>query len=183
MRTAKSIMLCVIIYTQSAKSQNNYHKYYLEGQLCNGLQQNSFSSGVGGAFGFYLSKNKSVDLRAREIYNFSEKTVIGALSFNYRYHFKTGFLIGVGFGHHHEISEINYMEHPTEAALGSHQNIMHRSGISAEIGYNFKPLAKQGFFSGIYPAANLLATYMVIDKGSNPLITANFGIRIGLQQW
>jgi hypothetical protein len=183
MKTMKSIVLCVITFTQTVKAQNNDHKYYLEGQICSGFQQSSFSGGVGGAFGFFVSPKGSVDLRAREIYNFPNRTMIGAISVNYRYHFTNGFFVGAGFGHHHEISEHDYLQHPAEASLGSHHSILHRSGLAAEIGYNFKPLAKQGLFSCIYPATNIMITHMVMDHGRNPLVTANVGIRIGLRKF
>lgn len=183
MKATKGIVLCVIVFTQSAKSQNNNHQYYLEGQFCSGLQQNCFVSGIGGAFGFYISNNQSIDFRAKEIYNFSDKNVIGVLNFNYRYHFKNGVFIGGGFAHHHEISGIHYIEQPAEAALGSHPQMRHRSGLSAEIGYSFKAISKTGFFNCVYPTANLMGTYMILDKGLNPLITANVGIRIGLKRW
>jgi hypothetical protein len=182
MKTMKSIVLCVITFTQTVKAQNNHHKYYLEGQLCSGVQKNSFSSGVGGAFGFYISSKGSVDLRAREIYNFSDKTMISTITVNYRHHFSNGLFVGAGFGHHHELSERDYLEHPVEASLGSHSGILHRSGMAVEAGYNFKPLSETGFFSCVYPTANVMLTHMVLDKGKNPLITANIGLRIGLKK-
>jgi hypothetical protein len=178
----KSIVLAVICLAQTVKSQNNFHKYYLEGQLCGGLQQNHPAAGVGGAFGFYLSQKNSIDIRAREIYNIHDNVVIGAISINYRYHFTSGFFIGGGFGHHHELAETYYEENPAQAVLGSHHNIFHRSGLAAEIGYNFKPISAKGIFSCVYPTANVVATYMTLDQGYNPLITANVGLRIGLKK-
>lgn len=178
---AKSVVLLVVFYTQTAKSQNNFHKYYFEGQVCSGFQQTKAVAGTGGAFGFFISKTASIDFRGREIINFQSKTVIGAISINYRYHFNNGVFIGAGLGHHHELAEQDYMDKPAEAAIGSHQNIVHRSGLAGEIGYNFKPLAKQGFFSCVYPTTNIMMTYMM-DKGANPLITGNIGLRIGLQK-
>lgn len=183
MRTIKSIALCTFVFVQTVKSQNNNHKYYIEGQFCGGIHQKAPAAGLGGAFGFYISPNQSVDLRAREIYNFPNKIVIGAISVNYRYHFKNGFFIGGGFGHHHELSEEHYKEHPAEASMGTEHNIMHRSGLAAEMGYNFKPIAKEGFLNRVYPCTNIIATYMLKDKGLNPLITINAGLRIGLQKY
>lgn len=181
MKTVKSIVLCAIAFVQTLKGQNNNHKYYLEGQLCGGLQQSSAATGIGGAFGFYFKNNQSVDFRAREVYNIPNKIVVGAISFNYRYHFSNGLFIGAGFGHHHEISEAHYQEHPVEASMGTEHNIMHRSGVAAEFGYNFKPLSQKGFLNRVYPTTGILMTYMLRDSGFNPLITANFGLRIGLQ--
>ncbi|MCW3076217.1 MAG: hypothetical protein JWO32_826 [Bacteroidetes bacterium] len=180
MRT-KSMLLLVVLYTQTVKSQNNFHKYYLEGQGCSGFQQKNAVAGTGGAFGFYLSKKSSIDFRGREIINFKSHTIVGAISVNYRYHFTNGFLIGAGLGHHHELAEHDYMSKPAEAAIGSHPNILHRSGLACEIGYNFKPLAQKGFFSCVYPTSGIMLTYM-FDKAVNPLITANFGLKIGLQK-
>lgn len=183
MKTGKSIVLCAMFIAVTVKAQNNYHKYYLEGQLCSGIQQSSFAGGVGGAFGFFLNNNSSVDLRAREIYNFSSANVVGAISVTYRYNFNNGFYLGAGLGHHHEISSETYIHHPVESAMGIEKDIFHRSGFAAEMGYNFKPLRNSGFFSCIYPTANLTATFMSRDHGPNPLITANFGIKIGMKKW
>ncbi len=183
MKTQKSIVLCAMIIALTVKGQNNYHKYYLEGQLCSGLQQRSLANGVGGAFGFFLNKNSSIDIRGREVYNFSDKTVVGAITATYRYNFNNGFYVGGGFGHHHEISSTTYACHPVESAMGTEKSIFHRSGLAAEIGYNFKPFASTGFFSNIYPTSNITMTFMSRDHGPNPLITANFGIKIGIKKW
>ena len=183
MKKAKSILLCTMGIALMGKAQNNNHKYYLEGQLCSGLQQKSPVNGVSGAFGFFMSKNANIDLRARELYNFPDKNVIGAITVTYRYNFNNGFYMGAGLGHHHEINQNNYMGHPMESAMGIEKSIFHRSGLAAEMGYNFKPLTKTGFFSCIYPTANITATFMTRDHGPNPLITANFGIKIGLKKW
>lgn len=176
----KSIVVAVMFVTQISKGQTTNYKYYLEGQLCGGVFQNSPAAGLGGGFGLYLTPKSSVDLRAREIYSSQGSTIVGAISVNYRYHFNNGIFVGAGFAHHHELSSHEYLQSPTDAALGSHKSIIHRSGIAAELGYNFKPLAPKGFFNRVSPTANILATYMVKGKGSNPLITANIGIKIGL---
>lgn len=175
----KSMILALAVISCSIKSQNNY-KYYLEGQLCGGIFQNSPAAGMGGAFGLYLTPNSSVDLRAREIYSSRGSTIIGAISVNYRYHFNNGLFVGAGFAHHHELSSHEYIQSPADAALGSHKSITHRSGIAAELGYNFKPLAQKGFFNRVSPTTNVLVTYMVKGKGLNPLVTANIGLKIGL---
>jgi len=67
--------------------------------------------------------------------------------------------------------------------MGTHQSITHRSGLAAEIGYNFKPLSKTGFFNCVYPTTNIAATYMLKDNGRNPLLMFNLGIRIGLNKF
>lgn len=168
---------------QTVKSQNNNHKIYIEAQVSNGVQHTSFVSGVGGAVGVFLNRNSSLDFRAKELYNFSNMNIIGPLTFNYRYNFNCGIYVGGGFAHHHEVSHGTYMDMPMESAMGSARGIFHRSGFDVEVGYNFRPLAKKGFFSGIYPAASIVATQMLFDQGSNPLITANIGLRIGLKKW
>lgn len=178
----KSIMLGAVILAHSLKSQNNNHKYYIEGSLCGGVQQSYAVAGTGGAFGFFLNQHSSIDLRAREIYNFPDKVIVGAITINYRFHFNNGVFVGAGFGHHHELGSLDYIQHPAEAALGTDKHITHRSGVSAELGYNFKPLSKEGFFSRVYPTSNIILTYMIKDSGYNPLVTANIGIRIGLQK-
>ena len=183
MKTAKSVVLCAMIIVQTVKGQNNNHKIYLEADLCAGIQQTSFVSGVSGAIGFYLTKNHSFDIRAKELYNFSDQNIIGPITFNYRYNFNNGLFIGGGFAHHHEVTPNIYIPHPVEAAMGSYRDIFHRTGMDVEVGYNFKPFAKKGFFSVIYPCANVVATFMFIDQGYNPLITANVGIKIGLKKF
>jgi len=103
MKKLKSIALGVIVFTQTAKSQNNFHRYYLEGQAGTGIHQNTFTGGLGGAFGFFVYNNQSVDLRAREIYNFHDQNITGAISVTYRYHLTNGLFFGGGFAHHHQI--------------------------------------------------------------------------------
>lgn len=182
MKTTKSVVLCAMIIVHTVKGQNNNHKIYLEAGLANGTQNVSFVSGVYGALGFFLNEHHSIDVRAKEIFNFSTRDIIGPITFNYRYNFTKGFYIGGGFAHHHEVGEKTYTHHPVESAMGSHPNIFHRSGFNMEVGYNFKPFYHKGFFSGIYPAFNITATHMFMDKGQNPLITANLGLRFGLKK-
>jgi hypothetical protein len=172
-------LVCIIHHLQG---QNNSHKYYLEGQLSGGLHQSKPVAGVGGAFGFFISPNSSIDLRSSEIYNVPSATIIGAISITYRHHFNNGFFAGGGFAHHHELSKDYYMENPAEATLGSHGHIFHRSGVSVTAGYNFKPITSTGFFSRVYPTTNILVTWMALDHGYNPLVTANVGLRIGLKK-
>lgn len=183
MKTTGRIVLCVMIIAQTIKSQNNNHKIYLEGGICGGAQQNNAVSGVAGAVGFFVNKNSSVDIRVREVYNFSNRNIVGPITFNYRYNFNFGLFAGGGFAHHHEVGERTYTTHAGEAIMGSHPGIFHRSGLSLEAGYNFKPFAKKGFFSGIYPAANICFTKMLNDGGADPLITAGIGIKIGIKKF
>lgn len=178
----KSIVLGLMCIIHPFKGQNNFHKYYLEGQLSPGVQQGMPAVGTTGAFGFFMVQNASLDFRAGEIYNIRAKTVVGAIAISYKYHFKNGFFAGGGFAHHHELAEQDYVHEPAQAALGTHHLIMHRSGLCATAGYNFKPIRSTGFFSRVYPTANVLITWMTLDKGYNPLITANVGLRIGLKK-
>ncbi len=183
MKTKKSVVLCAIIIVQTVKGQNNNLKIYLEGGLANGTQSSSFVSGVYGGLGVFLNQHSSIDIKAKEVYNFSTMAIVGPITFNYRYNFNNGFFVGGGFAHHHEVAHITYMEHPAESAMGSAMGIFHRSGADIEVGYNFKPFYKKGFFSWIYPAASITCTQMFMDHGQNPLITANLGLRIGLKKF
>ncbi|MGZ3884432.1 MAG: hypothetical protein ACXVPQ_02100 [Bacteroidia bacterium] len=183
MKTTKKVVLCVMVVTQTVKAQNNNHKVYLEAQLSNGVQSTAFVSGAGAAVGFFLNRNSSIDIRAKELYNFSNQNIIGPITFNYRYNFNCGLFVGGGFAHHHEVGPNVYMEEPMQSAMGSARGIFHRSGMDVEVGYNFKPFAKKGFFSVFYPTANIVATQMFFDHGNNPLVTANVGIKIGLKKW
>ncbi|HRD37760.1 MAG TPA: hypothetical protein PLC65_03935, partial [Bacteroidia bacterium] len=91
--------------------------------------------------------------------------------------------VGGGFAHHHEVGHHTYMHHPVESVMGMERNIFHRSGLGFEVGYNFKPFAKKGFFSVFYPSANVVINKMFMDSRSNPLVTANIGIRVGLKKF
>jgi hypothetical protein len=183
MKTTKSVVLCAMIIVQTVKGQNNKHKVYLEGGFANGIQNNSFVSGVYGGLGFFLNEHSSVDIKAKEVYNFSNMAIIGPITFNYRYNFDCGFFVGGGFAHHHEVGNSTYTVYPAESVMGSHKDIFHRSGVDVEAGYNFKPFYKKGFFSWIYPAVSVTASHMFMDRGQNPLITANLGLRIGLKKF
>jgi hypothetical protein len=171
-----------MIIVQTVKGQNNHLKVYLEGGLANGTQSNNFVSGVYGGLGVFLNQHSSIDIKAKEVYNFSNMNIIGPITFNYRYNFNSGFFIGGGFAHHHEVSPQSYTEHPGESVMGMEPHIFHRSGADIEVGYNFKPFYHKGFFSWIYPAFSITATQMFMDNGPNPLITANLGLRIGLKK-
>ena len=182
MKTTKRVVLCAMIIAQTVKGQNNSHKIYLEGCVSGGTQNTSAVAGVSGAIGVFLNPHHSVDIRARELYNFSNRDIVGPITFNYRYNLNNGLFLGGGFAHHHEVGEHTYMHHPTESVMGSEPNIFHRSGLGLDIGYNFKPFYKKGFFSWIYPAININYTHMFMDHGQNPLVTVNLGLRIGVKK-
>lgn len=176
MKSIKSIVLSAMVIVLSVKGQNS--KFYLEPHLATGFQKAFFSSGVGAAFGFYVSEKSSFDIRAREIYNFYNQNIIGAITVTYRYHISDGLFFGGGFAHHHEIEKDTYLCHPVDAALGTHKSIFHRSGFALEAGYNFKPLASSGFLNKLRPCLGLQATIMARDSGLNPLITMNGGLKM-----
>lgn len=183
MKNPRSIVLCAMIIAFTAKGQNNNHKVYLEAQLCTGVQHNMFVSGVAGGFGVFINKNSSIDVRAKELFNFTSQNIIGPITFNYRYNFNFGLFIGAGFAHHHEVCPMSYMPHPVESMMGSERNILHRSGIDFEVGYNFPAFGKKGFFGAIYPCVDIVATQMFMDHGPNPLVTVNFGLRVGIKKF
>lgn len=183
MKTTKSVVLCAMIIVQTVKGQNNNHKVYLEGSISGGVQNTAPVAGVSGALGIFLNKHSSIDIRAREVYNFSNMDIIGPITFNYRYNLTNGLFFGGGFAHHHEVGHHTYMHHPGESVMGSHPNIFHRSGLGLDFGYNFKPICKKGFFSWIYPAVNINYTHMFMDGGRNPLVTVNLGLRFGLKKF
>src|SRR3954465_11722792 len=118
MKATKSIGLCAMIIVQTSKGQNNKHKVYLEAGFANGTQNVNYVSGVYGGLGVFLNEHSSIDIKAKEIYNFSTMDIVGPLTFNYRYNFTNGFFVGGGFAHHHEVHQMSYMEHPGESAMG-----------------------------------------------------------------
>ena len=172
-----------MIIVQTVKGQNNNHKVYLEGCISGGVQNTFAVAGVSGAIGIFLNKHSSVDIRAREVYNFNSTDIVGPITFNYRYNLNNGFFFGGGFAHHHEVGQYTYIAHPGESAMGSHKDIFHRSGLGLDIGYNFKSFSEKGFFSWIYPAVNVNYTHMFMDNGRNPLVTVNFGLRVGVKKF
>lgn len=183
MKTKTVIVLLVMIMMGHIKAQNVNHKIYLETAFSVGVHKTSPVAGVGGAIGFFINKNSSIDIRVREVYNFDNMAIIGPITFNYRYNFGFGLYLGAGFAHHHEVGNETYMVRPVESVMGMDHEIFHRSGLGLDIGYNFKPFAKKGFFSAIYPMANINVTKMFMDHGADPLVTANVGIRIGLKKF
>lgn len=182
MRTLKSTAIVLVMMAHAGFSQKNY-PFYLEGGLAPGMQANYFTGGVGGAFGLFLNGSNSLDFRARELYNVKQGSVVSTINFTYRYHFKSGLFMGAGFAHHHEIGAGDYMQNAADASMGTHKSIRHRSGIGAEIGYNWPALAEKGFFARVNPTINLAANYMIGDVYLNPLVTANVGLRIGLGKY
>lgn len=183
MKTTRSIVLCTMIIVQTAKSQNVNHKIYLEVNFSGGALQTNAVAGVGGALGVFINKNNSVDIRVRELYNFKTMNIIGPITFTYRYNFNFGLYLGAGFAHHHEVGRHTYMVRPVESVMGMDKEIFHRSGLGFEAGYNFKPFAKTGFLSAIYPSVNITVSKMFMDQGSDPLVTVNAGIRVGIKKW
>ncbi len=176
------MVLLAMIVAYTLKAQNNKHKVYLEAGLSNGTQNVNYVTGVYGGLGVFLNEHSSIDIKAKEVYNVSNMSIVGPITFNYRYNFANGLFVGGGFAHHHEVNHETYMTHPGESAMGMESHIFHRSGMDVEVGYNFKPIYHKGFFSWFYPAASITCTQMFMDHGQNPLITANLGLRVGLKK-
>ncbi len=175
MKHIKSIVFAIIIITFHGKAQ--HYRYYFEPHLSTGIQRTAPTAGFGGAFGFLLNNKNAIDIRAREVYNFNNRYITGAISATYRYYMKYPVFIGAGFAHHHEIDKETYLCHPIESAMGTHKNIFHRSGFALEIGYDFKPLTQRGFWHRLIPSVGLQAAYMFMDKGPNPFVSLNGGIK------
>lgn len=182
MKKAFFLSVAALLSSYWFKAQNNTHQYYLEAALNTGLQQESFTGGVGGAFGLFLNNSNSVDVRGREMYSVNYKTFIGSVTVNYRHHFLNGIFVGAGFAHQHEIFQDHFFNKPVDAALGTHKLIDHRSGVNIEGGYFFKAFKSEGILSKIYPVIGLNTSFMTGDKLPNPLITVNFGLRFGFKK-
>lgn len=175
MKTVKSIIGGLCLFSFQLKSQNP-GVFYLEPGLSLGTQQSSFTGGVCGAFGVYLKPQHSINFGARELFNSSSSTVVSAIHFTYRYHFKNGFYAGGGFAHQHEISAPDYVAEPLSASIGTSKHIFHRSGVMLEGGYIFPGLGKKGILRHLVPATGISASFMA-DGGSNPLLMLNGGLR------
>lgn len=182
--TAKCILITLILslnLSLLAQEYNNHHKKYIQGGLNSGVYNGAYTGGVLGAFGSYFmtfNKLSAVDFRVKELYTVSPQREVGSITATYRLFLSSGFYIGAGFAHNHEINFKDYLNDPIPATIGNGKSIIHRTGLAAETGYDFKSLITKGKF-GLYPTTNLCLAYMVLDKEPNPLITASFGLRFG----
>lgn len=173
-----------IFYGLMAQESNNMHKNYFEIGLINGSYSGSYTGGVYGGAGFFFTsfgKKSALDFRAKEIYIMSPEREAGAITVTYRLFLTKGFYLGGGFAHNHEVGFDNYVDDVVGATLGNSENIIHRSGIAIETGYDFKSFIKNGSF-GIYPVTNLGLAYFLRDKEPNPLITLSIGFRFGFKK-
>lgn len=180
------LVLCFSCLAQLVDSQetNNRHKNYIEIGYTGGLYSGAGTGGVYGAIGFFLKsfgKASAVDVRAKELYISSPERESGSITFMYRLFFTKGYYLGAGFAHNHEIPFDKYKEDILGSTIGNGKHIIHRSGVAAETGYDFKSLKKKGWL-GIYPHANLCMAYMVLDDEPNPLVTLSIGFRFGLKE-
>lgn len=179
-----SIILLFCLHSGIAQESNNQHKNYIEVGLNSGTYKNSFTGGVQGALGTFFTlfgKKSALDIRAKENYIVSPQREAGIITITYRMFLTRGFYIGGGFAHNHEIAFYNYLNEPIKATMGNSSHIIHRSGLAAETGFDFKSLLKKGNF-GLYPTTNLGLSYLLMDKEPNPYITLSVGIRFDFKK-
>ncbi|MES2286872.1 MAG: hypothetical protein V4547_14375 [Bacteroidota bacterium] len=167
-----------------AQESNNMHKNYFEIGLSNGSYSGSYTGGGYGGAGFFFNsfgKKSALDFKAKEIYIISPERQAGAITVTYRLFLTKGYYVGGGFAHNHEIGFDNYIDDVAGATLGNSKNIIHRSGVAIETGYDFKSFIKNKSF-GMYPVTNLCLAYFVRDKEPNPMVTLSIGMRFGFKK-
>lgn len=179
-----TIIFCLCLYNGLAQESNNSHKNYVEVGLNNGIYKHSYTGGVQGAIGTFFTlfgKKSALDIRAKENYAVAPQREAGIITITYRMFLTRGFYIGGGFAHNHEIAFNHYLEDPIRATMGNSHHIIHRSGVAAETGYDFKSFIKKGNF-GLYPTTNLGLSFLLMDKEPNPFITLSVGLRFGFKK-
>ena len=170
-----------------AQESNNKHKSYLEIGYSGGTNSMGGAGGVYGALGIFFklfNRPSSLSIRTEELYVASPEREAGAISLTYRCFLTRGWYLGAGFAHNHETPFDKYLEEPVGAMMGNSRWIIHRTGVAAEIGYDFKGMIRGNHWLGIYPVINLTAAQMLNDEESqpNPLVTLSFGFRFGFSQ-
>ena len=185
----KTFLISLLFFAQifnvlMAQENNNIHKGYFEVGLNSGTYSKSYTGGVYGAAGIFFTsfgRHSSLDFRAKENYIVSPEREAGAITVTYRLFLTKGYYLGGGFAHNHEVGFNNYIDDVAGATLGNSKNIIHRSGVAIETGYDFKSFIKNGSF-GIYPVTNLCLAYFVRDKEPNPMVTLSIGLRFGFKK-
>ncbi len=180
-----SFLVCICICNYAVSQENNnMHKNYVEAGYNSGLYNGAYTGGVQGAFGVFLTtfgKKSAVDFRVKENYMVSPKREVGAITATYRLYLTKGYYIGAGFAHNHEMAFDSYLDDPMRSSMGISKSIIHRTGVAAEMGYDFKSFIKNKSF-GLYPVTNLGLSYLLLDKEPNPLITLSIGLRFGFKK-
>jgi hypothetical protein len=183
MKSSSAILaICVCAFSATAQESNNMHKMYIEIGINTGSYSGAWMGGAHGAAGIFFKsfgKPSAIDVRAKEMYISSPEREVGAITLTYRLFLSKGFYLGGGFAHNHEMAMNNYVDDPMGATMGNSKNLIHRTGIVAETGYDFKSFIKRGWL-GIYPVTNLSITYLAFDREPNPLITLSAGFRFGV---
>lgn len=168
-----------------AQGTNNLHKSYIEIGVTGGTYAGTGAiGGVYGAAGLFFKAfglNSALDFRAKEAYISAPEREAGAITVTYRVFLNRGFFVGAGFAHNHEIAWNNYLNDIAGATLGNSKNIIHRSGIAAEAGYNARSFIRKGG-PGIYPMFGLGVSYLVLDSEPNPFLTLSAGFRFGFKR-
>jgi hypothetical protein len=168
-----------------SQESNNLHKNYIEIGYTGGTYSNLGGIfGVYGAAGFFFKsfgKMSALDFRAKEAYITYPERTAGSITVTYRLFLNKGFYVGAGFAHNHEIAINDYLDDIVGATMGNNKWIIHRSGVTAELGYSFKSFFKKGWL-GVYPILGLNAVYLPGDGEPNPFITATAGFRFGFKR-
>lgn len=185
MKTFLVNLLIILCFNKSsAQESNNMHKNYIEIGLNGGTYFESFTGGGYGAAGFFFTsfgKKSRLDFRAKENYIFSPEREAGSITLMYSVYLNKGYYLGAGFAHNHEMEFNSFLDDAMRAIIGTSKNIIHRSGIAIETGYDFKSIVKKSSF-GIYLVTNLCLAYFPMDKEPNPLLTLSVGLRFGFKK-
>lgn len=162
------------------------HKNYVGAGIVVGNQfPSSPLAGVYGNAGFYFysfDRVAALDFTAKEVGLLNPQQQGTLLTITYRLNVVKGFYVGVGAAHGHQIAMAHYLEHPVAASMGNHPQIVHTSGLHADVSYVFKPLIHKTKF-GIYPYMDIGYTHLFSTTFSWPNLTGSAGLRIGFKRW
>ena len=185
MKAIKLIILGILIHAGTkAQEYNNKHIFYIDIGLTGGSYKNSSFAGGYGSVGLFfnsLGRQAAIDIKSKENYLLSPESEFGALSLTYRLYFSRGLYLGIGGAHNHWVAINHFNEDPIGSIFATNQHIIHRTGLIAEIGYDFKSLIPRGWL-GMYPATNLSFTYMPGYKDPIPIVNLSIGVKFGLKR-
>ncbi len=178
-------VIATMVISNNCKAQQGYtnrHKVYIELGICGGSNSIGFTAGGYGAVGLFFGKKRAmcIDARAKELYFDAPQGEAGAITLTYRIFLAKKFYLGAGFAHNHEVAMHDFTNEPVGSLMGSDPHIVHRTGLSAETGFDLRPFPSKTWL-GVYPVANLNIAYLVMDHHPNPLITLSLGFRFGMK--
>jgi hypothetical protein len=96
---------------------------------------------LGFGFGSDLSRGVGLLLQERELIANIDERHISSIGILVRWPADDGPWVALGGVHNHELPFSLYLEEPLEAVLAIHEDITHRTGVEAAVGWDFAPTA------------------------------------------